>query len=125
MSGIADLLASLPEEERIILSLHYLKGLSEKDIAKKSQNIGAKEGTPSSNQVKKERKGSDDENVNAKLDHIKKEREEKEELVRAKKEQDAAREQRVKAGLQRQVFQKVLLVICTPWRLQRLTLDPL
>ena len=35
MSGIADLLASLPEEERIILSLHYLKGMSEKDIAKK------------------------------------------------------------------------------------------
>ena len=34
MGGIADLLASLPEEERFILSMHYLKGMSEIEIAK-------------------------------------------------------------------------------------------
>ena len=30
---IAELLASLPEEERIILTLHYLRGKSSADIA--------------------------------------------------------------------------------------------
>ena len=34
MGGITDLLASLPEEERFILSMHYLKGMSESEIAK-------------------------------------------------------------------------------------------
>jgi RNA polymerase sigma factor (sigma-70 family) len=34
MGGIADLLANLPEEERFILTLHYLKGLSAQEIAK-------------------------------------------------------------------------------------------
>jgi RNA polymerase sigma factor (sigma-70 family) len=34
MAGIADLLASLPDEERFILSMHYLKGMTEKEIAK-------------------------------------------------------------------------------------------
>lgn len=34
MGGITDLLASLPEEERFILSMHYLKGMSEMEIAK-------------------------------------------------------------------------------------------
>jgi RNA polymerase sigma factor (sigma-70 family) len=33
MAGIADLLATLPDEERFILSMHYLKGMSEKEIA--------------------------------------------------------------------------------------------
>jgi RNA polymerase sigma factor (sigma-70 family) len=33
MSGIGELLASLPEEERFILSMHYLKGMSVSDIA--------------------------------------------------------------------------------------------
>jgi RNA polymerase sigma factor (sigma-70 family) len=40
MGGIADLLASLPEEERFILSMHYLKGLSPKEIA---QTLGVPE----------------------------------------------------------------------------------
>jgi len=31
---IAELIASLPEEERFILTLHYLKGLSNEEIAK-------------------------------------------------------------------------------------------
>ena len=34
MGGIVDFLASLPEEERFILSMHYLKGMSEIEIAK-------------------------------------------------------------------------------------------
>jgi RNA polymerase sigma factor (sigma-70 family) len=34
MGDLQDLLASLPEEERIILSMHYLKGMSETQIAK-------------------------------------------------------------------------------------------
>ena len=33
MGGISELLASLPEEERVILSLHYLKGKSANEIA--------------------------------------------------------------------------------------------
>jgi RNA polymerase sigma factor (sigma-70 family) len=33
MRGIGELLASLPEEERFILSMHYLKGMSVSDIA--------------------------------------------------------------------------------------------
>ena len=33
MGGISELLASLPEEERVILSLHYLKGKSASEIA--------------------------------------------------------------------------------------------
>jgi len=33
MGGISELLASLPEEEREILSLHYLKGKSANEIA--------------------------------------------------------------------------------------------
>ena len=31
---LAQLLANLPEEERIIMTLHYLKGLSNEEIAK-------------------------------------------------------------------------------------------
>jgi RNA polymerase sigma factor (sigma-70 family) len=34
MGGIADLLASLPDEERFILSMHYLRGMTEIEIAK-------------------------------------------------------------------------------------------
>jgi len=34
MGDLSDLLASLPEEERIILSMHYLKSMSEAQIAK-------------------------------------------------------------------------------------------
>ena len=33
MMGIGELLASLPEEERFILSMHYLKSMSASDIA--------------------------------------------------------------------------------------------
>jgi RNA polymerase sigma factor (sigma-70 family) len=33
MTGIGELLASLPEEERFILSMHYLKAMSVSDIA--------------------------------------------------------------------------------------------
>ena len=40
MGGISELLASLPEEERFILSMHYLKGMTEKEIA---QTLGVPE----------------------------------------------------------------------------------
>jgi RNA polymerase sigma factor (sigma-70 family) len=40
MGGISELLASLPEEERIILSMHYLKGMTEIEIA---QTLGVPE----------------------------------------------------------------------------------
>jgi len=33
MTAIVELLASLPEEERIILTMHYMKGLSNNEIA--------------------------------------------------------------------------------------------
>jgi RNA polymerase sigma factor (sigma-70 family) len=33
MTAIVELLASLPEEERIILTMHYIKGLSNIEIA--------------------------------------------------------------------------------------------
>jgi RNA polymerase sigma factor (sigma-70 family) len=33
MTAIVELLASLPEEERIILTMHYIKGLSNLEIA--------------------------------------------------------------------------------------------
>jgi RNA polymerase sigma factor (sigma-70 family) len=33
MTAIVELLASLPEEERIILTMHYIKGLSNNEIA--------------------------------------------------------------------------------------------
>jgi RNA polymerase sigma factor (sigma-70 family) len=33
MTAISELLASLPEEERIILTMHYIRGLSAEQIA--------------------------------------------------------------------------------------------
>ena len=33
MTAISELLASLPEEERIILTMHYIRGLSPEQIA--------------------------------------------------------------------------------------------
>ena len=33
MTGIGELLASLPEEERFILTMHYLRSMSAADIA--------------------------------------------------------------------------------------------
>jgi len=33
MTGINEVLASLPEEERVILTMHYIKGLSNNEIA--------------------------------------------------------------------------------------------
>jgi RNA polymerase sigma factor (sigma-70 family) len=33
MTAISELLASLPEEERIILTMHYIRGLSSEQIA--------------------------------------------------------------------------------------------
>jgi RNA polymerase sigma factor (sigma-70 family) len=35
MGGIEELLASLPQEERIILTMHYVKNMSDKAIAEK------------------------------------------------------------------------------------------
>jgi RNA polymerase sigma factor (sigma-70 family) len=33
MTAISELLASLPQEERIILTMHYIRGLSPQEIA--------------------------------------------------------------------------------------------
>jgi RNA polymerase sigma factor (sigma-70 family) len=33
MTAITDLLASLPEEERVILTMHYIKGFTNSEIA--------------------------------------------------------------------------------------------
>jgi RNA polymerase sigma factor (sigma-70 family) len=40
MGGLSELLASLPEEERFILTMHYIRSMSAKEIA---ETLGAPE----------------------------------------------------------------------------------